>query len=314
MRHTLRFAAFLTVGIFAVCLLTPFATALVEATGINVPAHRVWHRLALAGLVISAFLAAPRSSSLRDDELPFRPLTGWKQETARGFAAGLSLCILLVCWLVLQGKMHFSMEFNWADDGLKFFLIVPISAVTVAFLEEWVFRHLVFTTCNRDGGTVYAVMTTSLLFGAVHFFNLPRDSPRVEPSIFSGFVILKEMLANVLIVEEQLAFVGLFLTGLVLALARVLTGRLFLAMGLHASFVFFNRLDGPFTSWNVQEHSIWTGGRHYTAGFPGWMALLTLCGVLLLLVRRRERQTAPGTRRLAIQAASFRTSSPQERP
>lgn len=311
MRHTLRFASFLAVGVVVASLLTPLVIALITAAGIDLPEHRVWNRLALVALVTSAFLAAPRRSGQSEGELPFRPLAGWKQETALGFITGLLSCSLLVCALVLEGKMRFNMEFNWADDGWRFFLIVPISAVTVALLEEWVFRHLLFVSFVRDRGLVYAVLATGLLFGAVHFFNLPHDAPRIEPSVFSGFLILKEMLGNLLIREMQLAFVGLFLTGVALALARVLTGRLFLAIGLHAGFVFFHRLDGPFTSWTVQEHSIWTGGRQYTAGLPGWVALLTLIGILLVLVRRRERRSA--LRPLTVSASGFRTSSPPER-
>jgi len=317
MRHTLRFTTILASGIFVVCLITPVALAVVEGTGWEVSAYRIWGRLALIALVIAAVLAAPRFASLRDDELPFRPRSGRVQETVLGFAAGLVGCILLVCWLVFQGHMRFSMEFNWADDGLKLLLIVPISAAVVALLEEWIFRHLLFVSFRRDRGAIYAVLATSLIFGAVHFFHLPRTTP--EPSTFVGFSILGAMLQNTLVVEQQLAFVGLFATGVVLALARLLTGRLFLAIGLHASFVFFIRMDGPFTSWVTDEHSIWTGGRHYNEGIPGWLAMLTMAGVLALLIRRRERQaTLPAPIPIPIPSLGpptrSRTSTPPERP
>jgi len=61
-------------------------------------------------------------------------------------------------------------------------------------------------------------------------------------------------------------------------------------INLHAGFVFFNRMDGPFTDWNSPEFTIWNGYRRYTAGLPGWIAFACTAGVLALLIRRRDRQ------------------------
>jgi membrane protease YdiL (CAAX protease family) len=292
MRHTLRFATFLIIGICVACLITPAAIAVLEGTRLEISPYRIWGRLALAALMIAAILAAPRRASLRDDELPFGPGSGRVRETVLGFVAGLTASLLLVCWLVFQGHMHFTTEFNWADDGLDLLLIVPISATVVAVLEEWIFRQLLFVPLRRDRGPMYAALATSFAFGAVHFFHVSRSTPPPELSSFTGFSILGTMLQNTLNVENQRVFVGLLTMGLVFALARLLTGRLFLAIGLHASLVFFNRMDGTFTSWNTEEHTIWTGGRHYNAGIPGWVAMLTMAGVLIFLIRRRERQAS----------------------
>jgi len=163
----------------------------------------------------------------------------------------------------------------------------------VAFLEEWVFRQLLFNSLRRDRGTAYAVLASSVAFAAVHFFHVSRLTPAPEESIFTGFTILGTFLLNVLDSEAQLGFVGLFLLGVVFALARLLTGRLYLAIGLHAGFVFFNRMDGPFTSWNVDELTIWNGYREYTAGLPGWIVFASAAGLLTFLIRRRDRQALP---------------------
>jgi len=290
MPHTLRFATLAGVGVLLVCLISPVVVVALDAAGLELSAYRVWERLGLVALTVAAILAAPRRARLRAEERAFSPARGWLRETATGFIGALLLALMLVGWLVLLGFMRFSVDFNWADDGLMLVLIAPLGALTVAFIEEWIFRQHLLNAFRRDGGTAFAVLASSLAFATVHFFHVSRSTPAPEDSPLLGVAVLGTFLGNVLDHEAQLAFVGVFLLSTVFALARLLTGRLYLAIGLHAGFVFFNRVDGPFTSWNLQELTIWNGYRQYAAGLPGWIVFASAAGLLAFLIRRRGRQ------------------------
>ena len=64
-------------------MVTPLVSALIASLGVELPPHRIWNRIALGSLVLAAYIVTPRGTDLRADERPFRPLSGWRQETFR---------------------------------------------------------------------------------------------------------------------------------------------------------------------------------------------------------------------------------------
>ena len=114
-----------------------------------------------------------------------------------------------------------------------------IPAAVVSLLEEWLFRGLLLGLWLRLSNTVSACIGTSLLFAFVHFLKPPDGAIIQDPAnAFAGFDLLGEILlrfANPLFFVTD--FASLLVVGLILAWARVRTGALWFAIGLHAGWI-----------------------------------------------------------------------------
>src|SRR5262249_43241830 len=91
-------------------------------------------------------------------------------------------------------------------------VLALLSAIAAGTIEEIVFRGVVFRLLEEWGGTWAALAISSLLFGAIHLLN-----PRATALGAIGVV---------------------FLGGILLAAAYVLTRRLWLPIGIHAGWNF----------------------------------------------------------------------------
>jgi len=162
-----------------------------------------------------------------------------------------------------------------------------LKAVIVAYWEETVFRGFLLVNLRKSfsaafgktRGTVAAVATSSLLFGAIH----------------SGTDHF-----------SWLALTILTLNGVVWCIPMLLTGRLGMSIGLHASWNFSQSkifgfamsgnasesalLDGKLTGWEI-----WTGGDYGPEG--GLVGIVGLMAMFALIIAyafwaRKLRQAA----------------------
>jgi membrane protease YdiL (CAAX protease family) len=171
---------------------------------------------------------------------------GWR-DMAIGVLFSAGFLTLLVGLLYLLGWVKTSDDFNFAKAFQK--AIIP--AIIIALLEEWFFRGVLYGVLTRKLNAVQTIIGLSLFFAAVHFLSPPKGIAVADPrSMMAGF----EMLG--LIGQKFLAassFFGVFLTlfvvGTTLAYTRYKTGKLWLAIGLHAGWVFSlkftNKLTDP---------------------------------------------------------------------
>ncbi len=116
-------------------------------------------------------------------------------------------------------------------------IIVP--AVVVSPLEEWMIRGVLLGMWLKFSKPVAACVGTSLFFAFVHFLKPPVGSVIADPaSAMAGFELLGKVLFHFVnprfFVTE---FATLFFGGMILAWARVRTGGLWFAIGLHAGWI-----------------------------------------------------------------------------
>jgi membrane protease YdiL (CAAX protease family) len=111
------------------------------------------------------------------------------------------------------------------------------SGLSVALIEETVFRGALHTAIARTSGPARAALLTAPLFAVLHFFakaSIPPD----QLNWGSGFDLLLRSFAPLshpaLVIDS---FLGWLAVGLLLSLTRVLTGNLAVAIGLHAGWV-----------------------------------------------------------------------------
>jgi membrane protease YdiL (CAAX protease family) len=124
----------------------------------------------------------------------------------------------------------------------RIFLVGLGSGISVALIEETVFRGVMHTAIERESGAWTAALLTAPLFAVLHFFAKVRI-PAADLGWGSGFDLLLLSFAPLghpaLVLD---AFLSWLLVGLILSLTRVLTGNIAVAIGLHAGWVVVLRM------------------------------------------------------------------------
>lgn len=150
------------------------------------------------------------------------------------------------------------------------------AAVSVAVIEEILFRGGIFGGLRRTFYWPLALLVSSLIYASAHF--LQRPEPAGPVSWNSGLVLLPRMLIGFVYFDALVpGFLSLTLAGILLGLAYQRTGNLYCSMGLHAGWVFWLKTYGAFTT-----DAAPTASRFWGTGkiVDGWLAL----GVLLFLL------------------------------
>jgi membrane protease YdiL (CAAX protease family) len=150
--------------------------------------------------------------------LGFQRAPGWLGEGLIGFGLGaLLMALILVAELALGGYRVVGLA--WHDQSLQaisvLLAVTFLGFVVVAFSEELVARGYILQNLAAAWGTPAAVMISSALFALGHLLN-PGAS--------------------------LISTAGLFFAGLLLAASYLASGRLWMPVGLHLSWNFF---QGP---------------------------------------------------------------------
>jgi uncharacterized protein len=210
------------------------------------------------------------------DRKPFRSLgldtqAGWTAEALVGFLLGLAAMALIFAveigagWAVARPAGG-----SWDRLGLML-LGYLVTYVAVAVDEELMFRGYLLQTLMEWPGTWWAALLSALIFSAFHGLN---------PGV-SG-----------------LALAHLTVAGLVFAGSYLATRRLWLAMGLHFAWNFF---QGPvfgfpvsgvapngLVSLHVTGPALFTGGAFGPEGGLLGLGALLLCGLGIWVWARRK--------------------------
>lgn len=177
--------------------------------------------------------------------------------------------IILFCFYGLQGQLGWLI---WQKPGDTFFTILLEGlaiALGIGFAEELLFRGWLLDELERDYGDRKANVLNSLLFAMLHFLKPLQEIIRTFPQ-----------------------FPGLVLFGLTLLLAkRVSQGRLGIAIGLHAGFVWAHYciVVGQLTT-STQQVPPWVMGidNNPLAGLSGLMVLTSFIFFLNQQYRTRN--------------------------
>ena len=228
-----------------------------------------FHRaiLVAAVLLLWPLLRVSNVGGLAD--LGLAPNPHWARDVGCGVL--LSVIPLFFCGALLIGLHVYSFRhvFVWPRFGK-----VLLAAISVPFIEETFFRGIVLGILIRTGRKLLSLVAVSAIFAAVHFL---KGSER-EPAIVtwtSGFQSIGDAFAGFGDPMMVLAaFATLFLIGCILADARMLTRSLWLAIGLHAGWIF---ASGMF-SWLARRQMValpWLGKNLLVGIIPLGLAAVT---------------------------------------
>ena len=174
---------------------------------------------------------------------------------------GVATASLGAAFLLITGLRVRALEFIPSPLSFaRIFLIGVGSGLSVALLEETVFRGAMHTAIERESGPWMAALLTAPLFAVLHFFAKARI-PAADVGWGSGFDLLRLSFAPLghpaLVLDS---FVSWLVVGLILTLTRVLTGNIAVAIGLHAGWVVVLRmLQQSTTGGSSPAYSAWVG-------------------------------------------------------
>jgi uncharacterized protein len=260
----------LVAGLIGACVAYPAYE--LTSTFASWPFHRVAGRVAMLVLILGLVWLC-RHLQLRTKR-DFGYALPWRRFLAQtlvwglvGMAtAGLGAAFLLLTHLRIMDSSFVPSASGYA----RIFLLGLGSGISVALLEETVFRGIMHTAIERESGAWTAALLSAPLFAVLHFFAKVRI-PAADLRWGSGFDLLALSFAPLghpaLVFDSFLSWLAV---GLILSFTRVLTGNIAVAIGLHAGWVVVLRMLQESTgSGNSPAYAAWVGRFDGLLGY--WM-------------------------------------------
>jgi len=251
----------------------------------DIPLHRVFSRCAMVFaivlfIVFRKYLQSEVKASINPKQNPpGRPFIG-------GFLIGLVALLVLGAVMAVLGGASFQNPHLTTGAFWNVFGAAMGTALVVAFFEEIFFRGIVFQGLRADLGTGLAVLIAGAFFALVHFMRPHKPLSVSGSDPLGGFKVLGHAFERFGNFGEILPFaIGLFLIAILLTVAYLRTSALFLPMGLHASLVFFSKLDRLFLAYGRKASPSLFGSPDPDPPFlKGVDAVLTWVMVIVLTI------------------------------
>ena len=262
-------------------------------TALNLPFGRYLHR----SLFVAAFILLPvllaffnvrkwSSLGLAANKHPWRHLLyGWLTGLT-----GLAICVGLLMQqdlLVVHGPF---IPFDW--------LTAIAIGLTVAILEELLFRGLLLGLLRRRFDTWSSLFILSVCFAAMHFVR-PDMSAQSRVAWWTGLQLVPSLLTQFIHVSTltQVLWPGFMLVLMSMTLGYVVikTRSLYGAIGLHAGWV--AALKILLGTAHVQQVSVWLAADFRSGLAPLLLVVSTWCGVVLICCVRDYGYSSMGVRK-----------------
>jgi len=227
-------------------------------------------------------------------ELGIEPDPRWRQHLLAGFLiAGIAVATM-ACVYVQFGIYRIRDVIAWHKIPL-----VALSAITVGFLEEALFRGAILGLVRRSLRPCAALFWVTVLFAIVHFLK-PDDDVKIDSvNWLSGFALIPHTFHQFAEPMALLAgFTTLFVLGWLCGDAALRTRALWLSIGLHAGVVFVKMSFSVMAKFAVktkhrESYLPWVDKQFETGLVPvGVLVLVWLAVILWLKYENRARPAA----------------------
>jgi len=234
MSFTARFALVFAAGVAAAIVLSPLAAAAAAAAGLHFPFPRIFDRTVIGTLLIAilsrahAFKLGPRLAN--GFARPGKNAPG----VLAGFGVAIAAMGVLVVLALVVGGPGTATIAGLAYRAVRY---LP-AAILIAIIEEGFFRAFLLDGMKSDFGWRGAIAASSAVYALAHLVRSPARLyvSGLEPAAGARNVIA--VLAQLADPHAMLApLIGLFLIGLVLGEAFVLTGTVYFSIGMHAGLI-----------------------------------------------------------------------------
>jgi len=297
MSFTLRLTLALIVALVAAAVIAPWVGAIVDLLGFRFPFPRIFDR------VVMVALAAVMIRSARPLKLGARLKTGFSNLSAnlgrvvRGFA--IAIAAIAAIWIAAT-----VIGASGVAVSSKLWIRLPgtvAAALLIAIIEETFFRAVLLDGMRDDFGSRPALILSAAVYAFAHLVRAPARFQLHGIHPLAGFGVLAASFGQFSDPAAVIPpLIGLFLLGLVLGEAFLLTGTVYFSLGMHAGFVVGAK------SWRYVTAAggslpIWLVGRTrppLIGGAGAWIIALAL----LLLIKPIVGKTARTSNRDALTA------------
>jgi uncharacterized protein len=286
MSFTSRLALTLVAALAAAVIVAPSAGLIVAMLGYRIPFPRIFDRTVMATVLVALLWSGGRLGFVPLLAKGFRdPGLNWTR-ALRGLALSLAIIIILGTMAVMLGG---TANGSLADAGER----VPKylgSAIAVAIIEEAFFRAFLLEGMRPEFRDRGALIISAIVYSLAHVVRSPAKFYVTGFDATAGLVTLAHSFDQISHPATALPVIlGLFLLGLVLGEAFLLTETVYLSAGLHAGFVLGSKL-WPKLIENRAAIPSWLGGVGSVpliGGVAAWVMALVLLAVLPMLSRPR---------------------------
>jgi membrane protease YdiL (CAAX protease family) len=298
---TARFALVLAAGIVAAVVFAPLAARAVAAAGWRFPFPRIFDRTVMATLLIAILFTA------RDLELASLLIKGFVHYPGRSIRRALRGFVVAMCAIAALLAVAAAVGGTIGNMGALPELIPKylLSAIAIAFIEEAFFRAIVLGGMRTDFGNRIALVASAAIYSLAHLVRSPARFYVTGYQPTAGLITLAhsiDQFTNPTVAIPTL--IGLFLLGLVLGEAYILTGSVYLSIGLHGGFVLGAKL-WPKIILNRASIPWWIAGAGSTpliGGAAAWLIAIVVFAMLRAIADPQKRaakcsnRTATGCR------------------
>lgn len=287
MPFTLRFAAAVLIAAALAAVLSPLAALALGAAGFHFPFPRIFDRTVMATMLLMLWWW---SRELRLVALLRR---GFARPLADAGAAlrGLIVAAVVVAVLLALGAAFGARAEPDAAAALARTPKYVAAAIVIAIIEEGFFRAIVLGGMTEDFGRTGALVLSAAIYALAHLVRAPDHFFLARFDAAAGIHNLAASLAQLLHPAAMLpVLVGLFLLGLVLGEAFLLTGTVYFSAGLHAGLVIGAKL-WPYGDASTAGPPHWIVGYGRPALISGAAAWVMALAILALLPRLTGKRT-----------------------
>jgi len=258
---------------------------LLAAAGLRFPFPRIFDRTVMVTLGVSmVWFARPLGLAQllrRGFDQPLREL--------RNAAVGLLLALVTMAALFTVTVTLCHGDAISADSLVARAMRYAAAAIIIGILEEGFFRAIVLGGMTRDWGKRTALVASSAIFAFTHLVRSPARFYVTGFQPLAGLQNLGASFARVLHPGADLAMVfGLFLLGMALGEAFLLTERVYASIGMHAGFV-LGAKTWPLLASSRPRIQRWIAGPGpipLIAAPAAWVLALVLLAVLPRTLKR----------------------------
>jgi hypothetical protein len=249
--------------------------------------QKFFHRSALIAALALLWPLAKSFQIRRRSELGIEPNDRWLRDLIFGLIAAIALMLAMCAVLkMFDGfKMHAPKDRKFGD-----FPKVLLSAATVAFIEESLFRGAFLGVFLRTMGKWRAVFVMSAIFSVLHFIK-PTEIEIAPADVhwYSGFALLPATFSQF----SQPAMIGamfttLFAVGWVLGYTTIKTRSLWMAIGLHAGWIICVQGFGKFAK--LSKNQLPWIGTELRIGIAPLLAVVATGLVCWFFLRREPKR------------------------
>lgn len=264
-------------GVFASAALLAFpAWSLAQEAGLgSVPFNKLCFRLLEAFALIGLWplmrylgLKSAADWGFGPGRVPAKEGLG----LARGFLAGVLLLAFIVAVLLAAETRSMRAEFSWQPEAVVSLALEAAAAgLVIALIEETWFRGALQRAVDARFGAGAAMVSIALLYALVHFIRPDVGVPADEVGWLSGMIVIAGAFGRFPDAGILDSLAALFAVGILLALVRHHTGRIWECIGLHAGFVAVIRMTRKTTEIQPDSPHAWLAGAF--DGVIGWLGL-----------------------------------------